>query len=278
MRLPDLSNLVTVGEWRYIQSIHESGEFRNPDVLAKYFLPRSTRWLARWWLSAKTLDALRASRFYYYLIARTKYYDTVFLEGLAAECKHVIIIGCGTDTRAYRFSDSLALGGVSVLECDQPDTLPSKQLIASRHWPAAGVEYLALDLNDADWPRFETRLEDAIVGKTLVLMEGVTPYVDEPAVGRFLSLLARRLPSGSSVAYDFKLRGFDDSFGSGERTRTPFRLSSERDEAERYHESLGYELRHFELSDALTLRLIPPLAESGVELFREDALVRAELS
>jgi O-methyltransferase involved in polyketide biosynthesis len=167
----------------------------------------------------------------------------------------------------------LARNRISVLECDQPDVLPAKQSVASRRWPSSNVAYFPLDLNDASWPAFEALLRKWVEGKTLVLMEGVTPYVDDAAMRLFLQVLAGEVPRGSLVAYDFKLKGVNDSFGSGGRTKTPFRLASDRAEAERFHLSLGYELRHFELSDALTLRIFPSLADSEVQLFSEDALV-----
>ena len=34
-----------------------------------------------------------------------------------------VMVGCGSDTRAYRFQDLLCRHGVKVLECDQPEEL-----------------------------------------------------------------------------------------------------------------------------------------------------------
>ena len=81
MTLPDSSNLLTVGEWRHIQSIHEPPELRNPDTLVRYFLPLGKRWRARW-IRETMLTSLRSSAFYYYLLARTRYYDATFAGAL----------------------------------------------------------------------------------------------------------------------------------------------------------------------------------------------------
>jgi len=68
MALPNLSNSMTMGRMRFVQSVRESGERRNPDTLARYFLPMRERWRYAW-LGRKALAALRANPFYYYLVA-----------------------------------------------------------------------------------------------------------------------------------------------------------------------------------------------------------------
>ena len=81
MSFPDVSYARTVGEWRYIQSLHEPVERKNPDSLVGVLLPLRERYAARW-LSRKRIKALRSHLFYYYLVARTKYYDQVFLDAM----------------------------------------------------------------------------------------------------------------------------------------------------------------------------------------------------
>jgi len=276
MNLPDSSYSNTVGRWRYIQSIHETSEHRNPDHLVGHFLPLLERWNAKW-LSQRNLNFLRSHRVYYYLIARTRYYDQVFLDAIARDAQYIINVGCGTDTRSYRFVNELERKGTRVCECDQPMVIRAKQKICQRHWPSDSVSYLPLDLNDEAWPEFEVWLARNVTGLTLVLMEGVTPYLNDHSFSRFLELLAHKLPSGSRVAYDFKILGVNDAFGRGGRTQSPFRLSSSRECVATYHENRKYRLTHMELSDELSVRLIPNLATSGFPLFREDALIQAEL-
>ena len=276
MELPNFSNSMIVGEWRYIQSIHEPPDLRNPDHLVGHFLPLARRWRAMW-LGKKRLNLLRSSRFYYYLIARTRYYDTKFLDAIDRDVKHIINIGCGSDTRSYRFLGQLNRKGIDVLECDQPEVIRAKRRIARRHWRSRYISYFPLDLNDEAWPDFESWLTENITGKTFVLMEGVSPYLNDNTFGRFLELLAIKLPSGSCVAYDFKLLGVNDEFGRGGRTMKPFRLSSLREDVATYHEKRRYRLEHMELSNELSVRLIPELAISSAPLFREDGLAQIEV-
>lgn len=262
MDLPNLSNSMAVGRLRYIQSVHESGERRNPDTLVRHFMPMLERWRCMW-LGRKELARLRTGPFYYYLVARTKYYDGIFVDAIAEGAQQIINVGCGSDTRAYRFEHLLRQKSARVLECDQRETIHAKQRLARRWRLFDQVEYMPLDLNDDSWPEFERWLSESIKGKALVLMEGVSPYVNASAFGRFLLLLANNLPAGSRVAFDFKLRGVDDGFGRVGRTQIPFRLSAAREEVAAFHENLGYRLEHMELSSELSERLLPGLTKSA---------------
>src|ERR1700720_4135592 len=119
MKLPSSSALMYVARLRHIQSVHETPERRNPDTLVRHFIPWSQRWRSAWIGRAK-LAKLREQPIYYYLVARTKYYDQVVEDAVSAGVQQIVIVGCGSDTRAYRFQRLLRSKGVRVLECDQP--------------------------------------------------------------------------------------------------------------------------------------------------------------
>jgi methyltransferase (TIGR00027 family) len=275
MHIPESSFCQTVGYWRYVQAIHEAAERRNPDHLAGYFLPRLQRWRGRW-ISDKKIEALRSNRFYYYLIARTQYYDAVFLDAIKQGVQTIVNVGSGTDTRAYRFREQLERSGIQVCECDQERLITAKQRISQARWPTSFVSYLPLDLNAGSWPMLEKWLATHADSTALLMMEGVAPYVDANSFGRFLELLSRTLRPGSRVAYDFKISGVNDSFGRDGRSTAAFRLPAIRDTVAQYHAERNYRLTHMETSDELSLRLLPDLATSKVPLFREDVLIQLE--
>jgi methyltransferase (TIGR00027 family) len=269
MRLPNLSYMVTVGELRYIQSRFETARYRNPDCVVGDFLQLTTR--LRCAVRGKFfLSRLRTKPFYAYVVHRTKYYDDVFLDAVYGSFNAIINIGCGSDTRAYRFSHVLKQKGVGVVECDQPLAISQKEAIARLRWPTEHVEYASLDLNAAEWPAFETLLARKAGGRVLVLMEGVSPYVREDSFRAFLAFLAAKLHQGSVLAYDFKLRGVADDFGSSGQGQRLFRLSADRQEIDGFHAPLGYRLQHVETSTELARRL-DPQSEAP---FEEDCLVR----
>jgi methyltransferase (TIGR00027 family) len=276
MGLPNLSKSMDIAHLRYIQSIHESPERRNPDTLVRHFIPILAR-LRTAWLGGKELSKLRADPFYYYLVARTKYYDQLVKEAVSSGAQQIVNVGCGSDTRAYRFAHLLRSKNVKVLECDQPEVIHAKQQVAKRWRCFDYVEYLPIDLNDETWPELEHWLGDRTRTKALVLMEGVSPYINSSNFGRFLVLLANRLSPGSHVAYDFKIHGVHDDFGRVGRIQEPFRLSPASDEVATFHKAHGLRLEQVELSSELCTRLLPGLAESAVTLFSEDGFVRLQV-
>lgn len=273
MKLPSSSALMYVARLRHIQSIHETSERRNPDTLVRHFIPIVQR-LRSAWLGREELTRLRKEPVYYYLVARTKYYDGIFKNAVTDGVRRILIVGCGSDTRPYRFQSLLRGKGVRVLESDQPEAIRAKEQMAKRWRPSDYVEYLPIDLNDEAWPPVEQWLESHGGQETLVLIEGVSTYVDESNFCRFLELLAATLSPGSYVCYDYKIRGVHDELGRGDRTRKPFRLSDVRQEVAAFHLEQGLQLQHMELSSDLCSRLLPELATSAVPFFSEDALVQ----
>ena len=277
MELPDLSNSMFVARLRYIQSIHEAPERRNPDSMVKYFLPFVARIRAAW-IGQKALSTLREDPFYYFLVARTKYYDEVVTDALLEGVQRIVGVGCGTDTRAYRFRSLLNDKGVRVLECDQPEVIHTKARMVSRWGRFAPVEYTPIDLNDSQWPALHQWLGDKAASKTLVIMEGVSPYINAQTFLQFLRFLATTLLPGSQIAYDYKILGVRDDFGHGERSERLFRLPDSHDEVAIFHDELGLRLESLELSSELSARLLPTLVESAAPLFLEDALVRLRVT
>jgi methyltransferase (TIGR00027 family) len=255
MRLPDSSYLVNVGQLRYIQSLCEPAGSRNPDALVGAFLSPGQR-LGCFLKGMVFRSRLRANPFYHYVLARTRYYDSLFLEAANDSLACIVNIGCGTDTRAYRFAPLLLRKGIAVLECDQPQAIFAKRELAARRFPTAHVRYLPLDLNNG----FATALDQAPPGRAFVMMEGVSPYIDRPKFEAFLRLLAARFGPGSVLAYDYKLEGPGTPQG--------FRLSGERDAVAAYHRALGFHLHSLETSASLTRRLLPHASP----LFEEDCL------
>lgn len=270
------SNSMFVAELRYIQSVREARGFKNPDTWVRRFIPTFRRWRCAL-LSSRKLADLRADPFYYYLVARTEYYDKLFLDAIEDDVRFIVNVGCGTDTRPYRFKDALEQKGINVLECDQPVAIAQKEEMTRRQGVFDHVAYMSVNLNDVAWPELESWLSRNRTGKGLVFMEGVSPYINTDTFNRFLSLLAKELFPGSRVAYDFKLSGVKDDFGRTGRTQHPFRLPAVREEIADYHKKLGYRLEHMELGSELSVRLLAGIKQMGVALFEEDALVQLEV-
>jgi methyltransferase (TIGR00027 family) len=275
MKKLSFSNSLAVAERRYIQSIHEHTELLNPDRLVGQFLPLLKRWRCQW-LSQRSIATLQADPIYYYLLARTRYYDSVFLNAITANMQYIINVGCGTDTRAYRFEQALKQKGIKVLECDQPKAIEIKQGLSKQLWDNGHVTYVSIDLNAEVWPDFESWLANNKMPRALVFMEGVAPYIKVETFTKVLRFLGKHLSRGSRIAYDFKLHGFDESWRDG-RTSRLFRLGREREELNVFHKEMGYQVDHMEGSADLTTRLLPGLNPSERGLFIEDMLIQLEV-
>jgi methyltransferase (TIGR00027 family) len=209
--------------------------------------------------------------FYYYLIARTRYYDQVLSNAIDSNIGCIVNIGCGADTRAYRFAEQLKSHGIKMVECDQATSIAIKQQLASRQWQTDHVTYVSVDLNDHGCSNLEHRL-DAIPCPALVMLEGVSPYIQATSFNRLLQFLVVKLRPGSVVAYDYKMRGFD-----GGENRNVFRLPVTKHDVIAYHEALGYRVQHLELSSELSSRLLGDFTTSHAGSFGEDGLLKLTL-
>lgn len=258
---------------RYIQSRHEADERRNPDTAVRRFLPLRDR-VAATWMSSRELARLRADPFYYYLLARTKHYDEVVQGAIASNVPTIFTIGSGADTRPYRFQGQLRSRGVRFVDCDQPEAISAKERWTRGWRRGEEVIHVPIDLHATDWSMFISALEARPREASLVFLEGVTPYVNHDDIIRLLKLLVTQLGPASEIAYDFKIRGIDDSFGRGEHAPVPFRLPAEAHAVRDFHASLNLELTSFELSEDLCARLVPRWTASGARPFVGDGLVR----
>jgi methyltransferase (TIGR00027 family) len=263
MSLPNSSYLARTGQLRYIQALCEPADSRNPDALVGAFLSPAQRLGCRL-RGAFFLRRLRANPFYHYLVARTRWYDQLFLDAVGDSVSCIVNLGCGSDTRAYRFAHLLQAKGITVLECDRPEAIHVKREMAARRFPAVPVRYVPLELNTG----LTSVLDEVPPGRAFVMMEGVSPYIDRPKFEAFLRLLAARLGPGSVLAYDFKLEGVADDFGRSAAVPQPFRLPGECDAVAAYHHALGFTLQHLETSASLTRRLLP----HAPRLDQEDCL------
>jgi len=274
--LPNLSAMLKVGQLRHIQCTHESGEHWNPDVLVSKLLSPRQRWTC-FWRSRLLLERLRADPFYDYLVARTKYYDDVFVGAIYGGTRTLINVGSGSDTRAYRYAHHALQRGADVFEFDQAEAIAAKRAVARRHFPAEHVTYLPIDLNQPPWESLDACLEPRARERALVMLEGVSPYVDADTYTAFLRMLSRRLAPGSLVAYDYKLRGKDAFLGRTATVERPFRLGNTFSEVVAFHVGCGFTVEHLESSAELVGRLVPSPRTSGSR-FDDDGLIRLGVS
>lgn len=273
MGLPNLSYMMKVGQIRHIQAQYEIPGARNPDTLVRHLLTPRERFACAV-RGRFLLGKLRANPFYYYVLARTRYYDALFEQAIADGHRFILNIGCGGDTRAYRWRDQLKKSDVIMVECDQRMAIEQKARLAHRRLQADHVQYMAIDLNDRSWPDLDQWLRRHAGHSGFVMLEGVSPYIDRSSFEAFLRMLADGLAPGSRMAYDYKLAGVADEFGRLDADMQPFRLGADATQSATFHASVGLAQVHHELGAALVDRLVPNAMRQGYPSFEEDALVQ----
>lgn len=85
-------------------------EFKNErfgsDYLAEYFFPFPLKFLIKFKMIRVNLKN-KSHKFtpgiYEYVLARTAFFDNVFLDALKENIPQIVVLGAGYDTRAYRF-------------------------------------------------------------------------------------------------------------------------------------------------------------------------------
>lgn len=199
-----------VALYRALESLEPPGRRLFEDPFARRFLPRDldlavglarSRWVRRALLryADRRAPGARTSA-----IARTALLDDAVRRAVADGVRQVVLLGAGFDCRAQRMPE---LAEARVFEVDRADTQRYKRarLPEAAQTPTyVAVDFLRDDVGErlgaAGWRGDES---------TLVLWEGVTNYLTEPAVERVLRFVGAMAP-GSALAFTYVHRGVVD--------------------------------------------------------------------
>jgi len=146
--------------------------------------------------------------------------------------RQVVILGAGYDTRAAR----LPRAGVRYFEVDHPATQAAKRdkVASIPGYPVDAATYVSCDFEREDPIARLAANGLATNDPTLVIWEGVVPYLTEPAIRATASRLASGLDPRSLVAFDF----VGKKFAAGQSAS-----QSDRD-TQAYVGELGEPMRH----------------------------------
>jgi methyltransferase (TIGR00027 family) len=224
------------------------------DPLAERFLGAKYRMLLWGRPLRDVVERLIEQRFpghHYYVIARTRYFDDLLQQRLAAGAEQLVILGAGYDSRPYRFADQLA--GVQVFEVDHPATSTAKQAKVGALFGKvpANVAYVEVDFT-------VDKLADKLLGcgyrtthPTVFLWEGVTPYLNLEAVDTVLGFVMAGAAAGSAIVFDYvlhsvvegtcTLRGAANEFAKMSRTSEPLTFGIDEGQAPTFLASRGFQ-------------------------------------
>ena len=132
------------------------------------------------------------------IAARTRYFDSFFLDATQAGIRQAVILASGLDARAYRLAWP---ADMTVYEIDQPQVIEFKSttLAGLRAAPTADLRTVSIDLRH-DWP---AALRDAGLDSdrpTAWIAEGLFGYLPPEAQDRLLDNITALSADGSRLA------------------------------------------------------------------------------
>jgi methyltransferase (TIGR00027 family) len=198
-------------------SFYESNPFlKSSDWIAPMLLPRTFQTLLKIPYADKVLRYMLGPRgVYEWVIARTKYIDTLFEKAGEETFKQVLILGAGFDSRAVRFHKELA--GARVFELDSGTT----QLMKTIQYLKRGIiipDNVTFIPINFEMESVTQKLEKAgfIKGaKTLLLIEGTVQYLKPDLVRQTMSSILELTGSGSRLILEYGEAGMTEWLESG---------------------------------------------------------------
>ena len=182
----------------------KSSYYHSDDYIAAQMVPWYIKPLI-WngFIRRNLLSVMAPKGAYEYVIARTKYIDSVFKQAVSEGVEQVLIFGAGFDSRSIRLlpPDSQ----VKVFEIDAPITQKAKmgRLVEIGVGLPENTVFVAVDFNKED-PEQKLVENGLLYGKRcLFIMEGLLMYLDEGAVKETFSLITRLGATGSQVLFDY---------------------------------------------------------------------------
>jgi len=198
-----------------------------PDHLAGLFLPTHFRFFLRFEkVRLNTKEKLNVSLpgLNEYMIARTAYFDELFIDALNDRIPQIVLLGAGYDTRAYRFTKVNSATNVFELDAEPTQNRKLKCFKKGRIDIPQHVKLVPIDFNEES---IRDVLEEAGYDnreKTLFIWEGVSYYLEAESVDTTLELVSKSLHNESTIAFDYTISLSDDTvddlYGVQEFTQT----------------------------------------------------------
>ena len=189
---------------RACSAVETNRHYKSDDHIAPLLLPSVLKPLIHVHLARRLFTKMLAPKgIYEYVIARTKYIDTVFRLALENKLDQVLIFGAGFDTRAIRFQEKM--GNTKVFELDVPSTQQAKIIqYQKRHvYVPPNLTFIAIDF---DKESLSIKLDEAGFfrqRRSLFLLEGLVMYLQPDSVGETFQTIRDYAGKGSLVVFDY---------------------------------------------------------------------------
>jgi methyltransferase (TIGR00027 family) len=179
---------------------------KGPDYMAEYFLPAHFRFFVRF-KKVRANVKRKSDKFtpgiYEYTLARTAFFDSVFVDGLKSDVPQIVLLGAGYDTRPYRFKELNDKTEIFELDIATTQERKKKCLKKSRIEIPGNVSLVSIDFNRESLKEVLEKAGYTDQKKTLFLWEGVAYYLEAESIDATLEFVNRFSSKESSIAFDY---------------------------------------------------------------------------
>lgn len=218
---------------------YKSDDYIAPKLLPKFFMP-----VVKIGVFRSLFNRFFPPGMYEYVIARTKFIDSIFKRAILGEFDQILIFGAGFDSRGIRFADLNKK--TRIFELDMPITQEAKinQLKKGGIKINPSIVFISVDFN-------KESVEDKLLEsgfkknqKSLFILEGLLYYLSSQAVDNTFNVIDRLAGNESEVVFDYiyasVLReenlyyGESEVFKGVKKENEPWRFGIEKGEIESF--------------------------------------------
>ncbi len=146
------------------------------------------------------------SGLYEYIVARTRYIDTLFAN-IPGDTSHIFILGAGYDSRAFRFQSELK--NCLVFECDHPDMQNHKRHLLKKiniDYPV-NAKFIPIDFADNSFEELIKGLELSEKDHCFFLLEGLLMYLAPQQAENILKTISHVAAGRCRIFFDYAYAG-----------------------------------------------------------------------
>jgi methyltransferase (TIGR00027 family) len=188
---------------RALSYYEEDESYKSNDYMAFNFLPFLLKVVLKIkFLRERVKKKLSDSGMYEYIIGRTKVIDNVF-KRYSKNVDQVLILGAGFDSRGVRFRSILKDTKIFELDSAQTQQLKIKKINKNKVSVPKHLKLIPIDFEKDSLPEILDRNNFKKNKSSLVLLEGLTMFLDPKAIDSLFKDISHHCGKGSIIVFDY---------------------------------------------------------------------------
>jgi methyltransferase (TIGR00027 family) len=140
-----------------------------------------------------------------YIIARTAFFDELFINALNTKTPQIVLLGAGYDSRAYRFTGLNQNTHIFELDAAPTQERKIKCLKTAKVDIPRSVAFVPINFMQDDLVSELVKAGFNEIEKTLFLWEGVSYYLNQDAVTATLKKITHFIHKENQIAFDYSV-------------------------------------------------------------------------